>query len=168
MELFKQIVEKLSPYEFITNLLPGTVLCIILQYLVGFNILVSDSIFVLGILFYFVGIVSNRFGSVCMEKVLKKCKFLVFVPYDDYIIAEKKDEKVALLNTINNSYRSYLSVIVLSLFAFGYKALLNVWECLNAYSGLFLLAALFFLFLFSYRKQTSYVRERVKKNLKND
>lgn len=42
MEVVKIIFDKLSQYNFLTNILPGTVLCIILKFLVGYNVIPNN------------------------------------------------------------------------------------------------------------------------------
>jgi hypothetical protein len=59
MDTSKLIVEKLSQYNFITNILAGTILCVVLRYIIGYDLLVTDP-YLSSIIFYFVGIVVNR------------------------------------------------------------------------------------------------------------
>ena len=42
MDIIKLIFDKLSQYNFLTNILPGTVLCIILKNLVGYDLIPTD------------------------------------------------------------------------------------------------------------------------------
>lgn len=167
MDGLKMIVEKLSQYNFLTNILPGTVLCIVLTYWVGYNLLLTDEWYVQGIIFYFVGIVNNRFGSLVIEPIFKKCKFAKFAKHDDYIKAEEKDNKIKTLNTDNNLFRSCIALCSLSIIAQILFLLdenynwLNCWP--KGWKSLCILIILLVLFGFSYRKQTGYVKSRVNK-----
>ena len=165
MELGKMIIDKLSQYNFLTNILPGTVLCLLLHYLVGYNLLLSDY-YLAGILFYFAGIVNSRLGSLVVEPLLKRLKILVFAPYSDFVKAEKQDTKLTVISQENNTYRSYVSVMFIVLLAYLYKITLANIEVVANNEIVILLALLIVLFVCSYRKQTNFVRERVEANLK--
>lgn len=54
MDIIKLIFDKLSQYNFLTNILPGTVLCIILKNLVGYDLIPTDY-YQAGIVFLFRG-----------------------------------------------------------------------------------------------------------------
>ena len=163
MELGKLILEKLSQYNFLTNILPGTVLCIILKYLVGYDWLLPDT-YLAGILFYFVGMVNSRVSSLIVEPFLKWTKWLIFAPYPDFVKAEQKDSKITLLSQENNTYRSYVSVMFISIVAYLYKNYLAVFDFIKENETVILLALIGLLFLCAYRKQTSYVKKRVEAN----
>lgn len=164
METLKLLIDKLSQYNFLTNILPGTVLCIVLKYLVGYEIFISEDWYLMGIVFYFVGMVNNRLSSLVVEPILKCTHFVNFAPYNDFVNAEKKDAKVSTLSMENNVFRSYVSVFVLSLLAYGYKYGFNAVCPCQMSQELLLIILLLVLFAFSYRKQTKYVKKRVEAN----
>lgn len=166
MDGLKLVLDKLSQYNFLTNILPGTVLCILLKYWLEYDVIPSDY-YQAGIVFYFVGMVNNRVGSLIIEPILKKIKFIRFAPYEKFVMAEQKDTKVTLLNQENNTYRSYISVFFILICAYAYLYLEKVISFINSHEIGVLVFILFILFVFSYRKQTSYVRKRVE-NLTKD
>lgn len=165
MDGLKMVVEKFSQYNFVTNILPGTVLCIVLKYLVGYDLMLTDDWYLLGILFYFVGMVNNRVGSLIVEPLLKACKIIKKAPYKDFVVAEKIDGKITILSTENNVYRSYISVCLMALFASLFKFITSNVYWLNEWKMQVVLVALLGLFVLSYRKQTIYVRKRVESNV---
>lgn len=165
MEVLKIILDKLSQYNFLTNIIPGTILCIILKYLIGYDMMLSDT-YLAGILFYFVGMVNSRVSSLVVEPFLKWIKWLVFAPYQDFVRAEKVDAKISILSQENNTYRAYVSVMFISLFAYVYKNYIAVFEFVKQHETAMLIILLVFIFLFAYRKQTNYVRKRVEANVK--
>lgn len=165
MDGLKLIVDKLSQYNFLTNILPGTVLCIVLGKVVGYNILFTDDWYVQGILFYFVGMVNNRFGSVAVEPLCKSSGLVSFAPYRDFVKAEKADAKITTLSMENNVFRSYISVCLLSVIAWGYKLLEGAIPFFSDTRTILLLITLLVLFCLSYRKQTKFVKQRVEANL---
>lgn len=165
MDGLKLLIDKLSQYNFLTNILPGTVLCIVLGQVVGYNILFTHDWYVQGILFYFVGMVNNRFGSIVVEPLCKNTGLVSFVPYRDFVKAEKEDAKITTLSMENNVFRSYISVCLLSVIAWGYKLLEGAIPFFLDVRTILLLIALLVLFCLSYRKQTKYVKQRVEANL---
>ena len=157
MEILKLVIDKLSQYNFLTNILPGTVLCIILKYLVGYD-LIPDDYYQAGIVFYFVGMVNSRVGSLVIEPILKAISWVKFAPYSEFLRAEKEDAKLTILSQENNVFRSYISLMFISILGYIYKnCSLNLRLSLNNES-LVLIVILFVLFLFAYKKQTSFVR----------
>ncbi len=167
MDGLKVIIEKLSQYNILTNILPGTILCIISTFCIGYNLLVTDNWYLQCVIFYFVGIVNNRFGSLVVEPLLKRMNILKFTSYKDYIIAESKDTKVTILSTENNVFRSCVSLCVIAILALIYRVLEDniewVNNCNSEYKMMVLLILLLVVFILSYRKQTAYVNKRVKK-----
>ena len=166
MEILKLVIDKLSLYNFLTNILPGTVLCVILKYLVGYD-LIPDDYYQAGIVFYFVGMVNSRVGSLVIEPILKAISWVKFAPYSEFLRAEKDDAKLTMLSQENNVFRSYISVMFISILGYIYKTCsLDLRLSLNNES-LVLIVVLFVLFLFAYKKQTSFVRKRVENFIKN-
>lgn len=161
MDGFKLIIEKISQYSFLTNILPGTVLCILLRFFVGYDLFVFDEWYLMGLVFYFVGIVNNRFGSLCIEYILKKLHIVTFVPYKEFVNAEQKDAKITTLSTENNVFRSYISVCLLTLLAMLFKLIANNCSFIDKNKAVIIITLLFILFVLSYRKQTNYVKRRI-------
>lgn len=166
MEILKLVIDKLSQYNFLTNILPGTVMCVILKYLVGYD-LIPDDYYQAGIVFYFVGMVNSRVGSLVIEPILKAISWVKFAPYSEFLRAEKEDAKLTILSQENNVFRSYISLMFISILGYIYKICsLDLRLSLNNES-LVLIVILFVLFLFAYKKQTSFVRKRVENFIKN-
>lgn len=172
MDVLKLVIDKLSQYNLLTNILPGTVLCIVLAYCIGYNTLITDNLYLQGVVFYFAGIVTNRFGSLIVEPFLKKIRILKFVPYKDYVKAEKADGKIEILSTENNVFRSYTSLCVLAILALAFRIVEDntgwLKNCDCEYKMMALFVLLLTIFLCSYRKQTSYVNKRINKVLEEN
>lgn len=155
-------LNNLSSYDIFNSFLPGALFCILLKYLVGYNLLVGDKLENI-LICYFIGIVVSRLGSFFVENLLKKMKFIVFAPYSDYVNAEQKDKKIGILSKTNNSYRSYIVACFVALIAIVVKKINTDFSIMD----LKIIAIIVFLliFLFAYRKQTDYVKKRVEKVL---
>lgn len=160
MEGIKDILGKISSYNIFNYLLPGILFVFLTKEIIGYN-LIQDNILIGAFLYYFIGMVISRFGSLLIEPLLKKVKFIKFTDYKDFVIASKKDTKIELLSEVNNSYRTILSVLVLIILLRGYVYLQNKWTISNDISILLMVLFVLFLFLFSYRKQTNYITKRV-------
>lgn len=162
MEIIKLLIGKLSQYNFLTNILPGTVLCIIMKYLIGYDLIPADY-YQAGIVFYFVGMVNSRVGSLIVEPILKAISWVKFAPYSEFLQAEREDSKLTILSQENNVFRSYISVMFISTIGYIYKNYSLDWRHLLGDEPLVLIVALLILFLFAYRKQTSFIRKRIEK-----
>jgi hypothetical protein len=158
------LIGKISSYNLFTNLLPGVLFVILLKWITNFNVIL-EPLFLGLFLYYFIGIVINRIGSLIVEPILRKTKFLTFIDYTKFVKACKMDEKIEILSENNNMCRSLVALCVSLFFAKGYEWLISKVDFINPYSDIALLVLLFILFLFSYRKQTKYVTKRCKTNL---
>ena len=169
-ELLAQIVEKISSYNIVNNLYPGILFVYVLKIMFGTNLLLNNWLENL-IVFYFVGMVLSRIGSIIIEPVMKKVKVIKYAPYQDYVKASSIDPLLTTLSETNNTYRTLLSTFIC---AFMYKlgdsineiCIKNKITCLQKNKDWILLILLILLFVFSYVKQTSYVRKRVESILK--
>ena len=83
----------------------------------------------------------------------------------DYGVRKKVDPKITLLSQENNVFRSYLSAMCITLLLLGYEQLSIVCPLLKENTDFILVFSLSVLFLFSYIKQTAFVKKRIKANL---
>ncbi len=132
-----------------------------LQGIVHYPIVQSDVI-VGAFLYYFIGLVVSRFGSLIIEPVLKWISFVRFADYADFVAASKKDNQVEVLSEANNTYRTFCSLFSLLLFLKLYGHIEARLPFLRSWDATTLAVLLLILFLFSYRKQTGYIAKRVK------
>lgn len=158
MEL-KDLVSKLSSYNLFTNLLPGVLFVALLKEFTGFN-LIFEPVFLGLFLYYFIGVVIDRVGSLVVEPILRKTKFLKFIDYPKFVKASKMDEKIEILSENNNMCRSLVALCIVLLLSMVYKWFITNFIILSTHRNLILLILLFFIFLFSYKKQTKYVVNR--------
>lgn len=76
---------------------------------------ISDNIISDILIYYFVGMIISRLGSVVIEPLYKKIRIVSFADYPKYIEAEKKDDQVAILSETNNTYRTMVALCVIVL-----------------------------------------------------
>lgn len=156
----ENLIAKLSSYNLFNNLFPGVMFVAISEKMTSYSFLQKD--IVIGFfVYYFIGLVISRFGSLVIEPLLKKVKFLKFVDYQDYKSACKNDTKIELLSEINNSYRAISSMLALLLILKFCEWIMSFIPLLKKYGIVILVFVLFVVFLYSYRKQTEYVVKSV-------
>lgn len=153
------VIEKLDSYQIMTNLLPGAFFGIALRYFFELSLPIEN----IGeeiLIYYFMGFVINRIGSLIVKPVLEKTRFIKGAPYPDYLKAAKVDAKLDTLSETNNYFRSTLTCFILLPFVGGMQVLIqNVSWIEKCWKGC-LISFLIVLFLFAYRKQTDIVRRR--------
>lgn len=156
----KEIFDKLTSYNIFNYLLPGVIFVCITPYFLGYDF-IQENDFLGTFLYYFIGMAISRFGSVVLEPCFKKTKFVKFSDYKDFVSASKKDEKIELFSEVNNTYRTIISLFTLLLLLKGYVFIESKWGIPQDVSVLVLVALILILFVFSYRKQTSYISKRI-------
>ncbi|MDO4516011.1 MAG: hypothetical protein Q4C76_02595 [Bacillota bacterium] len=158
------ILEKLDSYNILTNLLPGAFFVVGLRYVLGIEFPVKGIAEEI-VLYYFAGLVISRLGSFITEPFLKRIGFVKFAPPSDFIEASGLDSKIQDLSGMNNHFRSLLTATVCIPVVWGVRLLTGICPFWGAHRNGLLVLGLGILFLFSYRKQTAYVREHVEKAL---
>ena len=110
-------------------------------------------------LYYFIGMVISRIGSLIIEPFLKWIGLLKKADYKMFVHAEEGDEKVSILSEQNNQYRTIIALFVVI-------GILKAWETIfqyiipNKIGAALLFILLLVLFLYSYSKQTRYIVDR--------
>ena len=155
-------MEKLSSYNILNNLFPGAVYCFLMKFICSFDF-ISDNIISDILIFYFVGMIIRRLGSVVIEPLYKKIRIVSFADYPKYIEAEKKDDQVAILSETNNTYRTMVALCVIVLISILTIFIFNLFGWNKKIMVYITIGMLVILFSLSYRKQTKYIKARVQK-----
>jgi len=156
----KDLLDKLSSYNIFNYLLPGVIFVVLAEGLTAFHFIQKD--IVLGVFFYyFIGLIISRLGSIVIEPLLKGTKFIKFSPYEDFVSASKKDEKLNILSEVNNMYRTFCSLFSSLILLMAYERLLNRFPSVGEWNAAVLVLGLLGLFCFSYKKQTQYITKRI-------
>jgi len=159
----KDLMDKLSSYNIFNYLFPGVVFVVITSKLTTYNLIQQD-IIVGAFLYYFIGLIISRIGSIFIEPLLKLVKFVKFADYKEFVKATKTDSKIDTLSEVNNMYRTICSLFLMLIVLKGFEWLTTKWIFLAERKIETLIIFLFILFLFSYRKQTSYITKRIDAN----
>jgi len=159
----KELLDKLSSYNIFNYLFPGILFVIILNKVSSFN-LIQEDILLGAFLYYFIGLIISRVGSLFIEPFLRLIKFLKFAEYNDFVKASKDDTKIVLFSEINNMYRTLCSLFLLIFISKIYEKYLMEIPFFKDYSNILIIIVLLILFLFSYQKQTNFIRKRIVSN----
>ena len=156
----KEIVEKISNYNFFNYLLPGIIFAYIADKFTTYVLVENDLVFALFI-YYFIGLVISRFGSLVVEPILIRFMFIKYASYNEFVAASKKDEKIELLTESNNMYRTFCSMLFLLLLLKIIEIIELIYPNLIILNPYLLVLSLLTLFLYSYKKQSQYIFNRV-------
>ncbi len=156
----KDLLGKLSSYNIFNYLLTGTIFVILAAKLTSFS-LIQENVILGFFLYYFVGLVISRIGSLIIEPFLKTTKFVRFSDYSDFVSASRQDDKIDLFSEVNNMYRTFCSLFLLLGLIKLYERLAVVFPSVWKWHTEIVVLVLLVLFLFSYRKQTAYITKRV-------
>ena len=162
----QELINKLSSYNLLNYLFPGIIFVVLLKETTDYDWLQSnilEGVF----LYYFIGLVINRIGSLIIGPILEKLNFIMPKTPERYYEALKKDTKIDVLSETNNMFRSISAVFFVLIFfvIFELSGLHMNWE--NGITRVIVLSLIFILLIFSYRKQIILIGRRVDANLKN-
>ena len=101
----KAILEKLSAYNIFSYLLPGLLFVSLGERLTSFS-LIQRSWIVGIVLYYFIGLVISRVGSLIVKPLLERIGFVKEAPYEDYVEASASDSRIGILSAQNNLFRT--------------------------------------------------------------
>ncbi len=157
----KELLDKISSYNLFNYLFPGILFVVILSKFTHYS-LVQENL-VLGVfVYYFVGLIISRVGSLIVEPFLKKVKFLMFADYAEFVKASRADAKIDVLSEENNMYRTLIAMLLSLVAVRVYEAFAIRFQIGDRTSITILTLVLLFMFLFAYRKQTEYITKRIK------
>lgn len=156
----KDLFDKISSYNIFNYLLPGVVFVCTAKYFLKYDF-TQDNDLIGAFLYYFIGMVISRFGSVVIEPISRKLRIVEFADYQDFISASQDDNKIDLLSEVNNTSRTIISLFIILLVLKGYTCVESLSNISQQVSVLILIVLILILFIFSYRKQTTYISKRI-------
>ena len=161
------IISRISSYNILNNIVPGAILYLMMRLYWGIE--VQDiNVIERALLYYFLGMVVSRIGSIFVEPICKRIKWIEYVDYEVFIAASKKDKKIDEISETNNLYRTMLAVFLVLLIGKGFIGICKSVSCIDSNKKEIIAVVLFILFAVSYKKQTNYLNKRVNKNQKGE
>lgn len=155
-----ELVKRISSYHIFNFLVPGTVFAYLFNTFVYSDLsIIQNDLFLAFFVYYFIGSIISRVGSVFLSKWIDKIFKIKKVQYSEYISAESKDSKIDILSEINNMYRTFFSLFFI-------LSALSIIPLIHNYNIKSLIIScvffgLFLLYVFSYKKQTNFIVKRV-------
>lgn len=159
-----EFLGKLSTYNLFNYLLTGVLFVVVSSHFTPFSFIQENLVFA-PFLYYFIGLVISRIGSLILEPLLKWIKFVHFEEYSHYMTALKNDPRIEILSEANNMYRTLCALFVVVILLKMYAILQQVYPVLHTVATPVLIVGLFLMFLLAYRKQTNYITKRITKNI---
>lgn len=156
----EKIFEKLSSYHLLNYIIPGSIFSIFVSEYFAISLEkynIAEQI----VIFYFLGLIISRIGSLLFEPLYKKLKIVEYSFNKDYYLAEKKDELIHSLLEVNNLYRTCIAMLALILLCFPAKCLYNKFAIPKSFVLIIIILLLLIIFSLSYRKQTNAIKNRV-------
>ncbi|QGY47761.1 hypothetical protein GM418_30095 [Maribellus comscasis] len=155
-----ELVNKLSSYNLFNYLLPGVLFVVILNLTSSYDLL-QDSLFEGALLYYFIGLVINRIGSLVIEPIFKKIKFVSYKTPEEFRNASTVYPRILIFSETNNMFRGLCAMFLILIIIVGLDRLGVQVDFNNGMIQLISLVVLLVLLLFSYRKQTKVIFDRI-------
>lgn len=157
----KELLDRISSYNLFNYFFPGITFVILSEMTTGFSFR-SENLLLDAFIYYFIGLIISRFGSLVIEPLSRRIGLVKFAPYADFVKASARDSKLETLSEVNNMYRTLCSMSILLPLLFLYEVLEKRIHGLSSIRAWVLIIALIVCFLLSYAKQTRYVANRVR------
>lgn len=161
----KDLLEKITSYNLFNYLLPGIVFVCLAKWFLNLD-LVQEKDLIGAFLYYFIGMIVSRVGSIIIEPFLKRISFIKMAEYSDFISASKTDAKIEILSEANNTYRTIASMLFVLLFLKLYFFIQSYFIVPGWLNQVLLAIILLSIFLYSYQKQTVYITKRIASAIK--
>jgi hypothetical protein len=95
--IVKDLLDKISSYNIFNFLLPGVIFAVFVSKTTSFTLMQED-VLSGAFVYYFLGAVISRIGSLVVEPVLKATKLINFAEYKDFVVASEIKSAVAFFN----------------------------------------------------------------------
>jgi hypothetical protein len=152
---------KISSYNIFNYLFPGSVFGVLGERAHVLDIGTRD-ILTRVIVYYFLGLCMSRVGSVVLEPFFKRSKFVEQASYASFLKASDKDSEMGVMVEVTNTYRTLTAGFLLLPLSLVMKAAADHFQLTENARYVTLSVSFLILFAFSYRRQVSFVRARVR------
>tara|TARA_R110002050_G_scaffold45957_5_gene108374 strand:+ start:15 stop:521 length:507 start_codon:yes stop_codon:yes gene_type:complete len=157
----KDLIDKVGSYNIFNYLIPGVVYSVLISKWENID-LVQDDLLTGAFLYYLIGLIISRIGSLFVQPILDFVGFVKDEPYEDFVDASEKDSKIDKLSEVNNTYRTLIALFLSMLITKGVIALYELLKLNSDLKWILSCLGLFVLFLFAYRKQSKFITKRIK------
>jgi hypothetical protein len=150
--------DKLDAYNLVANLVPGAAL----TYALHFSKFPTPSPGHIGaflLVAFVAGVTANRLGSLILDPLLRRLKFLKPKDYRSFLVREKEDDKLDALVANSGLYQSFFTagaIYLLALLSSAAAAYLTKQGLLTA-----LVICGMLVFLFALKNEDGYIHSRI-------
>ena len=152
--------EKLDAYDVVANLVPGAALTYALHFSKFPTPAPTDWAAFLLVAFV-AGVTTNRLGSLVIDPLLRRVKFLKPKKYDAFVASERTDKKLETLVANHGLYRTFFTAglvyLVLNAVSVRFPSVATASQLVFV---LFVIAGMV-VFLFAFRKEDGYIHTRI-------
>ena len=157
----KDLIDKIGSYNIFNYLIPGVVYAVLISKWESIN-LIQDDILTGAFLYYLIGLIISRIGSLFIKPILDFVGFVKDEPYEDFVDASEKDTKLDKLSEVNNTYRTLIALFFSLIITKGIISLYDFLDLTSDLKWILSCVGLFVLFLFAYRKQSNFITKRIR------
>jgi hypothetical protein len=152
--------EKLDAYDVVANLVPGAALTYALHFSKFPTPAPADWAAFLLVAFV-AGVTTNRLGSLVLDPVLRRLKFLNPKDYDSFVASERADKKLETLVANHGLYRTFFTAgLIYLILVVGSHWFPSVASSNQLAFTLFVIGGMI-VFLFAFRKEDGYIHTRI-------
>lgn len=162
--MIENLIEKISHYNLFNYLLPGVIYVIAVNHFTRLT-LPTENILESFFLFYFIGLIISRIGSILVKPyIIKKLPcYPQEKEYGDFIEATKQDPKINILSSERNVYRTLIALGIMILVTIAFAPIVKWLNLSEIVVFVLLVIGLVILFIFAYIKQTKFIIKRIKR-----
>jgi hypothetical protein len=157
----KDLIDKVGSYNIFNYLIPGVVYSVLISKWENIDF-VQDDLLTGAFLYYLIGLIISRIGSLFVKPILDFVGFVKDEPYEDFVDASEKDSKIDKLSEVNNTYRTLIALFLSMLITKGVIVLYELLKLNSDLKWILSCVGLFVLFLFAYRKQSKFITKRIR------
>ena len=151
----EKIIEKIDNYNLFTNIVPGF---LILMFNVYYFNLIGEQI----VIAYFAGQTLNRIGSITIGILLLKLTREKGEPYNKYIVACRKDDKIDILLQERDTFRTFCTLVLVCMLEIIFYKLIKFFNISNGITIFSVLTIMFVIYAISFCKYNKYISERIR------
>lgn len=161
----EQLFNKLENYNILNYILPGIIFDFCCKYYINITIVPTENILISVFVYYFLGLVISRIGSLIIKPILWKLRILDKKDSSkniDFYQSEIQDSKIKILFTDYNMYRNFIAtffLLLISKLVYEIKTYLNINSTI-IYTIVFIF--LIVLFTLAYKTQLKHIHNRIK------
>lgn len=156
----KELLERIGSYNIFNYLLPGVLFAVSVETIGGLNLLKLSPL-VGAFVYYFIGSVISRVGSLIVEPIFLRLKIIRYAPYSNFVSASKNDGKIEVLSEVNNMYRTLCALVICVSAVKGFVLMAHEVERIRLLAPWLIGVGLIILYALAYRKQSDFIRKRV-------